>query len=678
MTSLARRGLGATALLLTPLVALAGCAGTTPSAPASASPATGSGTSQTQVLDPQRTAAALDALGTTAGKDLKPVRLGDGLVPPTNKWFSGLVFGDTPQPVFPLPLSFGLDGGGFGFGVPDVQTGAKTIMGGYRPIAKIGLTGSAGWKVTGYDEASVTLTAQGASGTVTIAEGSPFVTFASVAGASLSSNLSFARTGDFWTATNATGTYGLVVDKAEVTPTGIVVAAGGRATWFAVPSGGDAAALAKLAVPVTGTSASYQVGEKVTTTIHYATVNGAATAFGALPHQQQGLQGTTCDLGTYPTILGTMRLCSGTDLTFTTPAYGAEARLDLSRLSDADKAELRTQLTADVAAAKAYPADTYYGGKALYRDAQLYTLARQLGAPEADALRAKVETALTTWLNPSGCAKSAATCFTYDATNKGILGLTPSFGSDDFNDHHFHYGYFLYAAGVMTADDPSLKDKIGAVADLLAAELASSVPSDRFPVRRTFDAYAGHSWASGTSPFADGNNQESSSEAVNAWAGLRLWASASGNAALETEAAWMQSLEATTALDYYVAFDTTQPVYAGFGHTITPLIFGGKRDYATWFSPEPAAALAIQLLPMSPSSGYLKGDPGRIASNLTEATAKGYQQTYGDYLLMYSALAGDSQRQAALAQARQFPASMVDDGLTKTYLLAFLMTAKTA
>ena len=89
-------------------------------------------------------------------------------------------------------------------------------------------------------------------------------------------------------------------------------------------------------------------------------------------------------------------------------------------------------------------------------------------------------------------------------------------------------------------------------------------------------------------------------------------------------------------------------------------------------------ALAIQLLPMSPSSGYLKGDPGRIASNLTEATAKGYQQTYGDYLLMYSALAGDSQRQAALAQARQFPASMVDDGLTKTYLLAFLMTAKTA
>ena len=39
-----------------------------------------------------------------------------------------------------------------------------------------------------------------------------------------------------------------------------------------------------------------------------------------------------------------------------------------------------------------------------------------------------------------------------------------------------------------------------------------------------FDPYRGHSWASGPSPFASGNNQESSSEAVAAWNGLALWA----------------------------------------------------------------------------------------------------------------------------------------------------------
>ena len=61
--------------------------------------------------------------------------------------------------------------------------------------------------------------------------------------------------------------------------------------------------------------------------------------------------------------------------------------------------------------------------------------------------------------------------------------------------------------------------------------------AQRFADRRVFDAYAAHSWASGTSPFADGNNQESSSEATTAWAGLQLWARARGNAELEELAA---------------------------------------------------------------------------------------------------------------------------------------------
>src|SRR4029453_12070925 len=114
--------------------------------------------------------------------------------------------------------------------------------------------------------------------------------------------------------------------------------------------------------------------------------------------------------------------------------------------------------------------------------------------------------------------------------------MTPSFGSEEFNDHHFHYGYFLYAAGVVAADDPELTRQLAPVMNLVAADLGSTADNGLFPNRRTFDAYAGHSWASGTSPFADGNNQESSSEAVTAWTGLALWAKASGNTALETEA----------------------------------------------------------------------------------------------------------------------------------------------
>jgi endoglucanase Acf2 len=333
----------------------------------------------------------------------------------------------------------------------------------------------------------------------------------------------------------------------------------------------------------------------------------------------------------------------------------------------------------------AFPADTYFGGKALYRAAMLYQLAVQLKAeqPAAD-LKGKLTETLGQWTDPQGCAKRQAFCFVYDEQAKGVVGMTPSFGSEEFNDHHFHYGYFLYAAGVLAASDPALAEQYAPVINLIAADIGSSANgggggAERadFPDRRTFDAYAGHSWASGTAPFADGNNQESSSEAVTAWTGLALWAKASGNANLETEATWMLSSEAHSGLAYWTNFDASQPVYAGYGHKIVPLNWGGKRDYATWFSPEPAAMLGILVIPMSPSSTYLAGDPARIEANVADATGGTFDQKFGDYLLMYSALAGEQQRKAALAAAENLDDKWIDDGNSRSYLLAWLMSLRT-
>ena len=115
----------------------------------------------------------------------------------------------------------------------------------------------------------------------------------------------------------------------------------------------------------------------------------------------------------------------------------------------------------------------------------------------------------------------------------------------------------------MGADDPELAADLAPVLDALAADIAADADSDRFPVRRTFDVYASHAWASGTSPFADGNNQESSSEAVNAWAGVTLWGRVSGNAGLEAEGAWLHALEAQAARAYWTDFDRADPVYDG-------------------------------------------------------------------------------------------------------------------
>jgi len=181
--------------------------------------------------------------------------------------------------------------------------------------------------------------------------------------------------------------------------------------------------------------------------------------------------------------------------------------------------------------------------------------------------------------------------------------------------------------------------------------------------------------AGGTAPSGDGDHQERTSEAVTAWTGLGLWADATQNRPLKAEATWMLAGEQSTALVYGLRLDTSDPVYRGFGHQVVSLSWGGKRDYATWFSPSPAAMLAILVLPATPSAGaYLAGDPNRIRAQVKEATAgAGYAQQFGDYLLMYAGLAGPQDAAAALDEATTLDAKWVDDGNSRSYLLAWLM-----
>ena len=615
-------------------------------------------------------------------KTVKPLpteRLAEGLVPPTNRWFSGLVFGEEPQPVFPLPLSFALAEDGFSIGQPRVVTSEKAIVGGHVEDVKVALGGDSA-RVSAYDTLTVTveqLDGDEVLGSTTIAQGSPFVSYTAARGGTVDSGLELSAEGDFWTAKAGDVTYGLVTDG-QVSGSSIDLGKGEVATWFEIPADGDAAELAELAGnPITASSLDYQLdGDQVRTTLGYDADGG--TAFAAMPHQANNLAGTSCDLGTYPSVYGTLQLCSGNELSWTAPASEPTSALDVSDLSGDERTELSEQVAIDIADTPAFPADTYFGGKALYRAAMLYQLATQLelAEPAAD-MKQRLTEELTRWTEPDGCEKREAFCFVYDAEGKGMVGLTPSFGSEEFNDHHFHYGYFLYAAGVLAADDQALAEKFAPVMDLLAADIGSTAGNGAFPDRRVFDAYASHSWASGTSPFADGNNQESSSEAITAWTGLALWAKARGNADLETEARWMLSSEAQSGLAYWTNFDTSQEVYSGYGHQIVSLNWGGKRDYATWFSPEPAAMLGILVIPMSPASTYLAGDPERISANVEEATSGGkFDQKFGDYLLMYSALAGDDQREAALETARDLDEEWIDDGNSRSYLLAWLMTDK--
>ena len=633
------------------------------------------------VLPDSQVGGAVAQLPTQPVRPPPQSRLAHGLAPPTNRWFSGLVFGDKPLPVFPLPLSFGLTQRGFDFGVPTVTSAADTITGGYAPNVSVDLNAASN-TVTAYDDASVTIAASDTNGKVlgstVIAEGSPIVSFTAAHPVSLRVGQPFRAAGDgVWSAEIAGTTYGLrTAGTLAEDGTSLSLKAGESAVWFAVPKDGSLASLSKFAVPLQSVSLAYSTASKqVTTELSYRTAGRKDTLIAAMPHQQKSLKASSCSLGSYPSVYGTMTLCSGTSLTWSANTITPSNTLDLAALGQSQKDELRKQLGQDVASSTELPADSYFGGKALYRLANLLTLATQLGDDSAaKTVRTRLDAALREWTEPKGCTKRAERCFVYDAKMKGVIGMTASFGSDEFNDHHFHYGYFLYAASVAAAHDPGLQRDIAPIMNLLAADLATGGPSKYFPERRVFDAYSSHSWASGLSPFADGNNQESSSEAVSAWNGLALWAGSTRNAPLEKEAVWMLSSETASANAYWTGFDPADPVYAGYSHSIVSLNWGGKRDYSTWFSAEANAKLGILLIPMSPVASSLAGDPTRIEKNVQGAAPAGYSVQFGDYLLMYQALAGPDSAKSALQIARDLPEKFIDDANSRSYMLAWIMS----
>ncbi len=617
---------------------------------------------------------------------LTPLRLAPGIVPPTNRWFSALVFGqEGPRPVFPRPLSFALTGSGFSVGVPEPVTTADAITSRHVPAVTVDV-GAASARVSGYDDASVTIDLLDAGGRTTgqvvVVQGTPYVSLRAVVPLSVTTDAPFTGpgAGAERTAQVAGRTWALVAPDAAGQATTLRLDAGAVATWYPVPGDADdrdRVALAEAARdPVVATRVTSQLDDATrvaVTTLDYRTADGGRTVFATMPHHRRGEQPRRegCGLGTFPSVYGTLELCTGPRLVSWAPLQRPAGALDLSDLTEVERSAVLERLVADVAATPEFPRDTYFGGKAMYRAATLVVLGEQLGADDVVApLRRRTAAALREWAQPDGCDRRPDACFLYDPVLRGVVGLQPSFGSEEFNDHHFHYGYHLSAAGLLVAEDAALRSDIGPVMDLLALDIAAPAADRWFPRLRHFDGYAGHSWASGGSPFDNGSNAESSSEALNAWNGTGLWAAATGRAALADQAAWLLSTEAASARAYWTDLDRSDPVHAGYAHSVVGINWGAKRDHATFFSTEPSAVLGIQLVPMGPHGATGSTDPERIRAMVAEAAPGGFDVPFGDYLLMYLSLAGPDDARRAWREALDHQA--VDDGNSGAYLLAFI------
>lgn len=610
--------------------------------------------------------------------------IGKDVVPPTNKWFSALAFSTQPQPVFAYPLSFKLNAGGYGLSSPPVVSSSNAIFASHIDDVVVQL-GTPKHLVHSYDDLSVLLDQLDGSAKVTaqtrITHGSPFVftTLQQPATVTVASSgvISPAGPGAFLI-TIGERHYG-VYSGAELKLNGQVLSVNAQAndviSVFALP---DKAVLnhylAAAMHPITSTSVSYDTNSsQIKTTYHLGTKNGTSL-FAATPSMKLVKPGASA--GVFTTLLGAQPVYAGTDFTDVQPAPSLpSAELPLGAITSEQRADLTQKLQADAAQLNFVQTDSYFGGKELYRAANLLQLAVSLKQTAiADGIKTKLAARLGEWLDPSGSQRRDNRYFYYDSAYKGVVGSIASYGSEGFNDHHFHYGYFIYAAAVLSRYDQSFYKAHAAMVDVLISDIASSATSSLFPKLRVFDAYVGHSWASGNGDFGDGNNQESSSEAANAWYGSYLWSQVSGNAALASESSWLYAHETQSARNVWLAAPKPVANGPGYNHATVGIVWGGKVDYSTFFSPRPQAILGIQLIPMSPGQDYLRGTS--VNKNITDAAPieADLSGQFNDYLVMYQALSDPAK---ALRQAAALQAKDLDNGNSLAYLYAYLYSHQT-
>lgn len=337
------------------------------------------------------------------------------------------------------------------------------------------------------------------------------------------------------------------------------------------------------------TSVSWKiVGKSVETTFSFP----RRTIVGLLPHHQDERSSRRESLvGRYDTLRGPITAIEAREFTIRTPVPDITPDAPLHASLRRDRSFLDT-LTDEIDGQPPAAGDTYAAGKSLLRSALLAHLAD--GADD-DALKeralAKASGGLASW------CRGETGRYVYDDRLGGIIGEPTSFGSERFNDHHFHYGYVIHAAAIVARLDPDWEGAYGDCIDALIRDIAADEGDLSFPANRYMDAYAGHSWANGITRFADGQNQESTSEAVHAWYAVALWGDVTGDRALSERGRWLASLEATGAKAYWFNASRTKTLPAGFAHPMASIVWGGKVDYATFFDPSDGAIRGIQFFP---------------------------------------------------------------------------------
>jgi endoglucanase Acf2 len=669
--------------------------------------------------------------GSAPAAPVAEYRTGDALgkAPPTSQWYSAVMFNRWSYPLHAHPMTYRPTEQGFEIGLPDrkaVSPDAFQREIRYDHVAAITVAPvdfkPQDARLAQFSDWLVQLSmgaGEGKSLTASVLHGSPFSYFEcssgdvrfhlaaqpaliadpAVAGSDPRvvavtiaghSYAIFGPTGASWTWTN---------------PTDVVLHLPAGARYFSVAGLPDAAPatvrdfLAVAYAFPTSTRADWKYdahASAVRTTFQVTTMaregQNTKTFMGIYPHQWSALSPQPASQYRYDSVRGPIRLIAGNSFVVERVYHGIVPMWagleDPAHRSAVDGLVGGDVVKSDDLFTRQQGSGTYWQGKALGAVAQLLSVAEAEGRSSGrDELLGKLKRRLESWFDGG-----RPTYFLQDERIGSFLGLPQEFNSiTNMNDHHFHYGYWVMSAAHVALRDPDWASaaKWGGMVDKIVADIATDERGRAdFPFLRNFDSYEGHSWASGDSSggpvFEAGNNQESSSEAVNAWAGLILWGEATGNTRLRDLGIYLYTSEVASIQQYWFDLDH-QVLGADFGKPFAVQVFGGKFAYNTWWTEEPHQMYGINALPFTPASTYLGADPAYVRSifALLPAAEKEYQ-THGnipsnpppadiwqDALASHLALADAD---AALARWRK--QGSVESGDTRSRTLFWLLSLK--
>lgn len=361
------------------------------------------------------------------------------------------------------------------------------------------------------------------------------------------------------------------------------------------------------------TDVSYEIDHQnsdVITTYHYQQTNfnennSNALLLALMPHHYKYAD-VNVTTYTYRTVRGTLQLLDHNQFQTTLSFRGVLPGFTLpehSSFSDTTLISYLNGLNQDIDITDdedfINAEGPYWNSKAIYPLSQAIIISDQLGQ---NALKsefiAKLKYVIEDWYTYSGQSDDKFLFYNYQ------WGTT-YYSNNDFgtaselSDHSFTHGYIIYASSILAMYDPSFLDNYQDIVNLLLDDYMYPYKDhDQFEYLRNFDPWAGHTWAHGYGTFAEGNNLESTSEALNSWNAGYHWALATNDTDRRDAAIYGFVTELSAIKEYWFDYDDTNwdPAYGDYVD-VAGMVWGGKHDYATWFGANPTFIYGIQWLP---------------------------------------------------------------------------------